>query len=307
MLTDHERERYARQILLADWGIETQEALKGKKAFVAGCGGSGSVTLTQLALLGVGQITMCDNDVVELSNLNRQFIHCVSEDSRIGMEKAESAKITMRNINPNVETKIHNVTITDENVDDLVGDADIIFDSVDKFVTKFVLSRCAVRKGIPHLFYGMIDINSFGCIFSPPKGPCFHCLFDNNKVKEFGKLQELSKLSVKKPQGTPVCCPPVISSCGFMMTEALKLLLGIGEPAHGKFFFFLQKGTAELTRTRGFKGVEYWFTDFFRDTAKAQGVDLAGESWRGKFVEELEVSQRPECGNCSRRTGSSST
>ena len=299
MLTDHEKERYTRQLLLADWGIETQELLKTKKVFVGGCGGSGSPVLTQLALLGVGHITACDDDVVALSNLNRQFIHCVSEEPRIGMKKSESARKTLGYINPHVKTSMHEDRITEENVDRLVGDAEIIFDSVDNFATKFVLSQCAVRKGIPHLFYGMADINSFGCIFFPPKSPCFHCLFDTGKVLESERIKELTRLSTKEPSGTPVCCPPVVSSAGFMVTEALKLLLGIGEPAHCRFFFFLQKGTANLVNARGFKGVEYWFSQYFRDAIADNGVDLSSGGWRGKYVEEIEVSPRPDCDNCS--------
>lgn len=299
-LNEHEMERYHRQLHLQDWGIPTQELLKSKKVFVAGCGGSGSPILTQLALLGVGQITACDNDVVALSNLNRQFIHCVSAESRIGMEKAVSARQTIENINPNVRAHFFHVEITDRNVDDLVGDADIIFDSVDRFSVKFILSRCALAKGIPHVFYGMADINSFGCIFSPPRGPCFHCLFDETKVEESEKIKKMTALSHKEAPGTPVCCPPLFSSTGFMMNEALKHLLRIGEPAYGRFFFFLQKGTPELTSARGFRGVEYWFTPFFRETARSQGLDWARGGWRGKFVEELDVAGRPDCDQCGR-------
>ena len=120
MLTDKEMIRYSRQILLEDWGTETQNKLKSKTVFVAGAGGSGSPIITQLALLGVGCIRICDYDEIELSNLNRQFIHCISGENRIGLNKATSAKMTIKNINPNIEVEIFLDKIDKDNVDKMI-------------------------------------------------------------------------------------------------------------------------------------------------------------------------------------------
>jgi thioester reductase-like protein/FkbM family methyltransferase len=297
-LNEQEKIRYARQIMLEDWGEETQKELKAKTVFVAGAGGSGSPIITQLALLGVGCIKICDFDTVDLSNLNRQFVHCVSEDVRLGMHKAVSAKKTVQNINPHVKVEIFQTKITVENIDDMVGDADLIFDSVDVFATKFILSQCAIRKGIPHLFYGMMDINAFGGIFYPPKSPCFHCLFDTEKVGQFQEFTQYYTKHAEKKLGTPVCCPPLFTSTGFMMMEALKILLGIGEPAYGKFFLFLQKGNTSISRARGVQGIRYWMNRYFDQLLEKQGFSWEQGGWRNTFVEELQVSQNPDCQLC---------
>lgn len=296
MLTQEELTRYTRQIALEGWGVETQEKLKNMTVFVGGAGGSGSPIITQLALLGVGKIRVCDYDVVDWSNLNRQFLHCVSNDSRIGVNKAISAQMTVANINPFVQVEVFTEKITDENVDEMVGDAVMIFDSVDKIETKFVLSRAALRKNIPHLYYGMMDVNSFMCIFYPPKTPCFHCLHDYEKVLEIMSLAELSGGSTKKGV-TPVCCPPVLSSAGFAVTEALKILLGIGEPAYNKYFLFLQKGNDRVNESDGFLGMRFWITEFFEEISSAQGFDW-DEAWRGNFIEVLELKRNPDCPYC---------
>lgn len=296
MLTQEELTRYTRQIALEGWGVETQEKLKKMTVFVAGAGGSGSPIITQLALLGVGQIRICDFDVVDWSNLNRQFLHCVSNESRIGVNKAISAQKTVANINPFVEVEVFTTRITDDNIDEMIGDASIIFDSVDNITTKFVLSRAALRKNIPHLYYGMMDVNSFMCIFFPPQTPCFHCLHDNEKVLEMMSLAELTGGNTKKGV-TPVCCPPVFASAGFAVTEALKILLGIGEPAYNQYFLFLQKGNAQINESDGFLGMRFWITEFFETISAEQGFDW-DEAWRGNYVEVLELRRNPECIYC---------
>lgn len=299
MLTNEEKVRYARQILLDQWGEEAQEKLKNMTVFVGGCGGSGSPIITQLALLGVGTIRACDFDVVDPSNLNRQFLHCVGPDSRIGVNKAVSAQMTVANINPHVKMEIFTEKITDENVDEMVGDAVMIFDSVDKIDAKFILSKAALRKNIPHLFYGMMDINSFFCLFKPPVTPCFHCLYDYEKVMEIMALSELSGTGARKTS-TPVCCPPVVSSAGFAVTEALKVLLGVGEPAYNQYFLFLQKGNDRIGEADGWLGMRFWITEFFEELASKQGFDW-DEPWRGKMIEVLQLQRDPNCPYCSQK------
>ncbi|MCP4151338.1 MAG: hypothetical protein GY757_26580, partial [bacterium] len=119
-LSPEEKIRYKRQLKLKGWGIEAQETLKRTTVFVGGAGGSGSPTILQLALAGVGTIIVCDFDEVELSNLNRQFLH---NESRIGMNKALSAKKTIEEINPHVNVIACTEPVTRDNVYEMVGDS----------------------------------------------------------------------------------------------------------------------------------------------------------------------------------------
>lgn len=297
MFSNEEMTRYKRQFIIDDWGIGGQQNLKDTTVFVAGAGGSGSPIITQLALLGVGCIRICDFDEVDLSNLNRQFLHCVSDETRIGVNKAVSAMQTVNNINPNVKVEIFTDRITEDNIDEMVGDAMILFDSVDKIDVKFILSKCAMRKKIPHLFYGMMDINAFACIFYPPKTPCFHCLFDFEKVQEIQSIEEELKTNAETATDTPVCCPPVLTSAGFIMTEAIKILLDLGEPAYNQFFLFLHKGI-ESGKNSGYLGMRYWMSEYFYDLALEQGFDL-DDCWRNEYVEALKLSPDLNCKHCS--------
>lgn len=294
MLTDLEKIRYKRQLLIEDWGLESQEHLKNMTVFVAGAGGSGSPIITQLALLGVGCIRICDFDVVDLSNLNRQFIHCVSEKTRLGMNKALSAKMTAENINPHVKVEVFTEEITEDNIDEMIGDASIVFDSVDKINVKFILSKAAMRKRIPHLFYGMMDLNGFVSIFNPPETPCFHCLFDYEKVE----MVESISMDPDQKSATPVCCPPVLTTAGFAMTEAVKIMLGLGKPAYNKYFLFLHKGDERIGDSHGFLGMRFWITEYFEEISLQQGYDW-DEGWNGNWIEVLDIAPNPECPHCS--------
>ena len=182
-----ELERYKRHFILPNWSVDNQEKLKKLKCFVAGAGGTGSPTITLLTLMGVGKIVVCDFDVFEQSNKNRQFIHSMGDD-RVGMNKAKSACLTVKSINPYVETEYFDEKFDESNIDAMVGDCDCIFDCVDSFKYKFILADCAMRKNIPDFFFGIMNYNTFGYIFYPPKTACFHCMFDERKVALTDKL-----------------------------------------------------------------------------------------------------------------------
>ncbi|MBN1458693.1 MAG: HesA/MoeB/ThiF family protein, partial [Armatimonadetes bacterium] len=145
-LTEEDLKRYHRQMMIAGWGEEGQRRLKAARVFVAGAGGLGSPTSMYLAVAGVGHITLCDCDAPELSNLNRQILH---NDARIGVNKAESGKLTLTELNPSIEVEAVPERIEADNVDTLVEDADVIVDCMDNFPTRYVLNECALRKGIP--------------------------------------------------------------------------------------------------------------------------------------------------------------
>jgi adenylyltransferase/sulfurtransferase len=179
MLSERELERYKRQILL--FGEEGQEQLKRAHIFVAGAGGLGSPVSLYLAVAGIGVITLVDNDVVDLTNLNRQILHY---DRDIGRKKTVSAEEKLREINPDITVKVIDTTIDETNVDRLVGRADGIVDAMDNYPTRHLLNKTAVRKKIP-FFHGAIQgLYGQATTIIPGVTPCLACIFPVAPPKE---------------------------------------------------------------------------------------------------------------------------
>lgn len=222
MLSEREMKRYHRQMLMAGWGEDTQKKLKGSTVFIAGAGGLGSPVSIYLAVAGIGNIRIADFDSPDVSNLNRQILH---NHERVGINKAESAKMTLNVLNPDVHVSVFPMRITAENVDELVGDAEIIMDCMDNFPTRYVLNECAMRKKIPLVFgsiYGMEGRLSF---IQSPETPCLKCIY---------------------PEAPPSEVFPVVGATpGVIGTlqalECIKYLTGIGEPLKGKLLVWAGK------------------------------------------------------------------
>jgi len=207
MLTKDEVKRYERQISI--FGEEGQGKLKKAKVFIAGAGGLGCSISAYLTVAGVGRLRVVDNDVVALENLNRQILHW---DSDIGKKKLESAAAKLKRMNSNVEVEVISETITEGNIDDLVGDFDMIVDAMDNFAARYVLNKAALVRKIPffhgavHGFYGQATT------IIPGKTACLRCIF---------------------PEAPPPTIPPVVGvtpgiiGC-IQATEVLKYVLGIG-------------------------------------------------------------------------------
>lgn len=295
-LSRQEKIRYTRQIMLDGWGLEAQEKLKRVTVFAAGAGGSGSPTIMQLALLGVGTIIICDFDEVELSNLNRQVLH---DESRIGMNKAESAAMTVKRINPNVHVIVRTEKITRNNIAELADNSAIIFDNLDDIEAKFVLSEYAVAKGIPHVISSMIEMSSYSAILHTPYTPCFHCLYDHNKLAAVRELRSEKSGWNKVPN--PVASPALFLSTGFACNEALKIILGHENVAYNKYFFFNQTASEQLALTQGYKIVTYPFSNHFKELCKKQGFDWE-QGFSGRFVEEITIEKDPSCPMCGSRS-----
>lgn len=290
MLNELEQIRYKRHFLLEGWDEETQEKIKNTTVFVAGAGGTGSPTITMLALLGVGKIRICDFDVFEESNKNRQFIHSVCGDNeRLGMNKAESAAMTVHNINPNVEVEYFEDKLDASNADELVGDAHMIFDCLDRFKYKFVLADCAVRKRIPMFFYGIMDYNIFGYVFNPPKTACFHCLFDEKKV------QLIEKANWKKAD-VAVMAPTLFMASGIMMSEAVKLMNGYEKPDYNTFILGLGN-RHNISDDKGIRAFRFWNTPYFNEVSKRQGFDWKHQDQADMFY-TMEVKRNCSCPYC---------
>lgn len=178
MLTDSEIKRYARQTMI--FGEEGQEKLKNSKIFIAGAGGLGSPISIYLALAGVGNITMVDHDIVELSNLNRQILH---GDTDINRKKTESAEETLTNLNSDINVNIITETITDENVLDLVGDSDLIIDAMDNFDTRHTLNKAAFDLDIPYFHGAVSGFDGQATTIIPGKTACLNCIFPQSPPK----------------------------------------------------------------------------------------------------------------------------
>ena len=173
--------RYQRQIILSEWGPETQKKLKASRVFVAGAGGLGCPAALNLALAGVGHIRICDFDTVEISNLNRQFLHT---EKSIGTSKARSAREALLSINSEITVEAILEKITDRNVDDVVGEAQVIVDCLDNFSARYALNACAVRKGVPLIHGAIWGLEGRVVFLNPPKTPCLACIFPKAPASE---------------------------------------------------------------------------------------------------------------------------
>ena len=217
MLTERERERYKRQILL--FGEEGQERLKEAEIFIAGAGGLGSPVAIYLAAAGVGTLTLVDSDVVDLSNLNRQILHY---DRNIGEKKVASAAEKLAEINPDVTVRTVEAHIDEGNAGKLVGKADGIVDAMDNYPTRYLLNRVALAKGVP-LFHGAIrGMYGQATTIIPGKTPCLSCIFPSPPPAEVFPVVGVTPGLIGMVQAT----------------EVLKYLLGEGELLKGRLFLW---------------------------------------------------------------------
>ncbi|PMP71722.1 MAG: adenylyltransferase [Thermodesulfovibrio aggregans] len=209
--------RYNRQMLIDGWGQEGQKKLKNSTVFIAGAGGLGSPVSIYLAVAGVGKIIICDFDSVEITNLNRQILH---SHTRIGINKALSAKITLSAINPDVEVIPVTEKITAENAHALVADSQIIIDCMDNLETRYILNEVAINKGIPLVFGAIYGAQGMLSFIQPPETPCLKCLFPEAPPKETFPVVGAT--------------PGVIGA--LQALEAIKYLVGIGKNLKNKLF-----------------------------------------------------------------------
>lgn len=210
-------EKYIRQIML--FGEEGQEKLRKAKVFVAGAGGLGSPVLTYLAIAGVGKIILADFDSVELSNLNRQFLH---HEKDAGREKVKSAEEKLLSLNPEIEVVTIREKITEENADSIVPSCDLIIDALDNFDTRHVLNRLAVERKIPLIHGAVSGYRGQATTVVPGKTPCLYCIFPKSFRKE-----------VFPVLGTT---PGIIGS--IQANEAIKYLTGQGKLLEGRLLLW---------------------------------------------------------------------
>jgi adenylyltransferase/sulfurtransferase len=180
-LSEPDLRRYRRQVILPGWGAEAQETLKRSTVLVAGAGGLGCPVSLNLTVAGVGRIRICDSDTVEMTNLNRQFLHT---EQRIDSQKPLSAQATLSAINSEIVLEPVTQEITDSTVEDIVGDAQVIIDCLDNFDGRKALNLCAVKKGIPMVHGAIWGMEGRVTFLHPPVTPCLACLFPKAPVRQ---------------------------------------------------------------------------------------------------------------------------
>jgi adenylyltransferase/sulfurtransferase len=219
--TDQDILRYSRNILLSEIGPHGQEKLFASSALVVGAGGLGSPALLYLAAAGVGRIGVIDGDRVDLSNLNRQLIH---PEASVGRGKADSACDTLRAFRSNLKPEAYQAALTADNALDLFRRYDVVIDGSDNFPTKYLCSDASVVTGVPLVHAGALRFG--GQIFTvvPGQGPCLRCLIPE----------------IPPRKDAPTCAEAGILGAvagvlgSWQAVEAVKILLGIGVPLHGR-------------------------------------------------------------------------
>lgn len=173
-LTDAQRERYSRHLLLPEVGEAGQAKLLASKVLLLGAGGLGSPAALYLAAAGVGTIGLVDLDVVDTSNLQRQILHATS---RIGRPKVESAEVALRDLNPDVKVVKHEARLTRENVDELFAAYDLVVDGCDNFPTRYLVNDASIFHKKPVVHGSIFRFEGQVTTFVPGAGPCYRCLY----------------------------------------------------------------------------------------------------------------------------------
>jgi adenylyltransferase/sulfurtransferase len=217
--------RYSRHLIVPEVGMEGQLKLKAAKVLLVGTGGLGAPLGLYLAATGIGRIGLVDFDVVDFTNLQRQVIHFTKD---VGRPKIDSAAEKMQAINPNVEIVKHEVALSSENAMEILKGYDLVVDGTDNFPTRYLVNDACVLLGKPNVYGSIFRFEGQAAVFAYPGGPCYRCLY---------------------PEPPP---PGLVPSCAeggvlgilpgtiglIQATEAVKLILGIGEPLVGRLLLY---------------------------------------------------------------------
>jgi sulfur-carrier protein adenylyltransferase/sulfurtransferase len=220
-LTIDEVRRYSRHLIIPDVGMDGQKRLKNAKVLVIGAGGLGSPALLYLAAAGVGTLGIVDFDTVDESNLQRQIIHGQSD---VGKSKAESAKESIAETNPLVRVVVHQTRLDNDNVMEIFGQYDLIIDGTDNFATRYLVNDACVLLGKPYVWGSIYRFDGQVSVFWAQQGPCYRCLYPEPPPP--GMVPSCAEGGV-----LGVLCASIGAA---QVTEAIKLLTGIGEPLLGR-------------------------------------------------------------------------
>jgi sulfur-carrier protein adenylyltransferase/sulfurtransferase len=224
-LTKDEILRYSRHLIIPEVGMEGQQKLKAGKVLLVGAGGLGAPLGLYLAAAGIGKIGIVDFDVVDFTNLQRQVIHSTAD---VGRKKLDSAAEKMQGINPHLKIVKHETALSSENALEILKDYDLVVDGTDNFPTRYLVNDACVLLGKPNVYGSIFRFEGQATIFAYEGGPCYRCLY---------------------PEPPP---PGLVPSCAeggvlgilpgtiglIQATEAVKLILGIGEPLVGRLLLY---------------------------------------------------------------------
>jgi molybdopterin/thiamine biosynthesis adenylyltransferase/rhodanese-related sulfurtransferase len=229
-LSDEQRERYSRHILVPEIGLEGQLKLLDAKVLLLGAGGLGSPTALYLAAAGVGTIGLVDDDVVDLSNLQRQVAH---SNARIGEPKVDSAEIAIKEINPDVNVVKYQTRLDASNIMEIIEGYDVIVDGVDNFPTRYLLNDATVRLKLPVVSASILGFDGQLSVFAPYDGPCYRCLYPTPPPAELAPSCGAN--------GVLGALPGVMGV--LQAIEVVKLVTGAGEPLIGRLLLYEALGT----------------------------------------------------------------
>jgi adenylyltransferase/sulfurtransferase len=225
-LNNDEIRRYSRHLILPEVGLAGQKKIKAASVVCIGAGGLGSPIAMYLAAAGIGKLGIVDFDTVDYSNLQRQILHT---DADVGRPKAESAKETIRGINPNVKVVLHNTRITSENALDLIRPYDIVVDGTDNFPTRYLTNDACVLLKKPNVYGSIFRFEGQASVFAPHLGgPCYRCLYPEPPPP--GMVPSCA-------EGGVLGVLPGIIGC-IQATEILKLAIGRGSSLVGRLLLF---------------------------------------------------------------------
>jgi adenylyltransferase/sulfurtransferase len=224
-LTPDDFKRYSRHLILPEVGVEGQRKLKASSVFLIGAGGLGSPAGLYLAAAGVGRIGVIDFDAVDFSNLQRQIMHGTSD---VGRSKLQSAKDRMRAINPELEVDTYEAALTSKNALDLFRDYDVILDGTDNFQTRYLVNDACVLLKKPNAYGSIFRFEGQASVFAVEGGPCYRCLYPEPPPP--GLVPSCAE------GGVLGVLPGVIGT--IQATEAIKLILGAGQPLVGRLLLY---------------------------------------------------------------------
>jgi molybdopterin/thiamine biosynthesis adenylyltransferase/rhodanese-related sulfurtransferase len=224
-LSKEQRERYSRHLLIPEVGVEGQQKLLDAKVLLLGAGGLGSPAAVYLAAAGVGTLGIVDDDVVDLSNLQRQIAHTTA---RVGVPKVDSAEETINALNPDVDVVKHQVRLDASNIMDILPGYDVVVDGLDNFPTRYLLNDASVRLKIPVVSAAILGFDGQLSVFAPYEGPCYRCLFPEPPPAELAPSCGANGVLGVLP-----------GTMGLLQaTEAVKLIIGQGDPLIGRLLLY---------------------------------------------------------------------
>jgi adenylyltransferase/sulfurtransferase len=224
-LTNQEVLRYGRHLIMPEMGVEGQEKLKAAKILMVGAGGLGSPSALYLAASGIGEMTIIDPDVVDVSNLQRQILH---DSSSVGVPKVESAKKRIAEINPHVKVNAIQDQLSNDNVRELVRECDLVVDGTDNFQTRYMVNDACIFEKKLNVYGSIFRFDGQSTVFCDPDGPCYRCLYP--EAPPPGMVPSCAE------GGVLGILPGVVGVV--QATEAIKLIIGKGRPLVGRLMLY---------------------------------------------------------------------